>query len=593
MESDIAERLLEWYNGKIEEKNMEFTEKMKEDILAKARAYVGAEKDRVFREEVENAIEMEDWEGLYDRFYTSLAFGTAGMRGVIGGGTNRINTFMVCKVTQGLSGYLRENCADPSCVIAYDSRLFSSEFAHSAARVLAANGVRVYLYDSLRPVPMLSFATRYLKASAGIVITASHNPSKYNGYKVYWSHGGQVTPPHDIGIAKLANAVSPEDIREVTEEEARKSGLLTSVPEDVDKAYYAMVMASLRRAGLIRRSSVKVAYTPLHGSGNIPVRHMLSELGISVSVVAEQELPDGSFPTVKLPNPESAEAMTKVISLAKEIGADIVLGTDPDADRLGIAIPEGPDKKSYKLLTGNQIATLLIDYLMLTYKEQGGKEIPFVAKSLVTTDIVRKIAESNGGECKDVLTGFKYIAEEIDRIDRGDNPGRRFLFGCEESYGFLTVSQVHDKDAVSSSVAAVEMMCYWESQGKTLIQRLDEIYAEHGYSTEVVFSAEYDGAEGKAKMASIMADLRSKGKGAAIAGRTIAAKEDLMGENTGFPKSDVLIFRFESGEKLVVRPSGTEPKIKYYLFLTEGEGGRKALEAAAPSIKAEFQQALL
>ncbi len=572
---------------------MDFTAKMKEEILEKARFYVNAETDSIFREEVENAISMEDWDNLYDRFYTSLAFGTAGMRGVIGGGTNRINTFMVRKVTQGLSEYLKENASDPSCVIAYDSRLFSPEFAKSAALVLAANGIRVYLYDSLRPVPMLSFATRYLKASAGIVVTASHNPSKYNGYKVYWSHGGQVTPPHDIGIARLANAVMPDGIRDIAEAEARASGILTSVPENVDKAYYDMVLASLRRIDLIRASSVKVAYTPLHGSGNHPVRHILSELGMPVSVVKEQEEPDGRFPTVKLPNPESAEAMSKVITLAKEIGADIVLGTDPDADRLGIAIPVDAGKKAYTLLTGNQIATLLSDYLLLTYKEQGGKDIPFVAKSLVTTDIVRKITEANGGECKDVLTGFKYIAEEIDRIDRGENPGRRFLFGCEESYGFLTVSSVHDKDAVSSSVAAVEMMCYWASKGKTLTQRLDEIYAEHGYSTEAVFSADYEGAEGKAKMVSIMASFREKKPGDKIVGRTISSFEDLMGENTGFPKSDVLIFRFESGEKLVVRPSGTEPKIKYYLFLTEGKEGRKALESSVGAIKDEFKAELL
>ena len=398
----------------------------------------------------------------------------------------------------------------------------------------------------------------------------------------------KVIPPNS-----LVMGVPGKVVRELTEEEARESGLLTSVPDAVDNAYYSMVMESLRRVDLIKESTVKVAYTPLHGSGNVPVRHMLSELGLSVAVVAEQELPDGKFPTVKLPNPESADAMSKVIALGIKTGADIVLGTDPDADRLGIAIPEDEKKTSYKLLTGNQIATLLVDYLLLTYKEQGGKEIPFVAKSLVTTDIVRRITEANGGECKDVLTGFKYIAEEIDRIDRGENPGRRFLFGCEESYGFLTVSHVHDKDAVSSSVAAVEMMCYWASKGKTLIQRLDEIYAEYGYSTEVVFSAEYDGAEGKAKMASIMAGLRAKNTGDDIVGRKIATKEDLLGENTGFPKADVLIFRFESGEKLVVRPSGTEPKIKYYLFLTEGKDGRAALEKAAPEIKEEFQKELL
>ena len=571
---------------------MEFTDKMKEEVLAQAREYIEAETDPVFREEVENAIGMGDWEGLYDRFYTSLAFGTAGMRGVIGGGTNRINTYMVRKVTQGLSGYLLANTASPSVVIAYDSRLFSSSFASSAACVLAANGIRVYLYDTLHPVPMLSFAVRHLKASAGIVVTASHNPSKYNGYKVYWSHGGQVTPPHDIGIADLANKVTAADIKDMREDEARASGLLSSVPDEVDNAYYSMVLASLRRPGLIRTEKITVAYTPLHGSGNIPVRHMLSELGIRCEIVKEQEMPDGRFPTVKLPNPESAEAMSLAIKLAKDIGADIVLGTDPDADRLGIAIPTDPSKKDYLLLTGNQIATLFADYLIHTAKEMNREGIPFIAKSLVTTDLIRRIAEKNGGECKDVLTGFKYIAEQIENIENGKNPGRYFLFGCEESYGFLTVTSVHDKDAVSSSVAAVEMMCYYASIGKTLQQRLDEIYAEYGYSTEVVFSNEYDGAEGKEKMKSIMSGLRKLGKGDMIAGRKIASSEDLLGENTGFPKSDVIIIRFESGEKLVVRPSGTEPKIKYYLFLTEGEGGRKALEESAGKIKEEFQKAL-
>ncbi len=571
---------------------MEFTDKMKEEVLAQAREYIEAETDPVFRDEVENAIGMGDWEGLYDRFYTSLAFGTAGMRGVIGGGTNRINTYMVRKVTQGLSEYLLANVSSPSVVIAYDSRLFSSSFASSAACVLAANGIRVYLYDTLHPVPMLSFAVRHLKASAGIVVTASHNPSKYNGYKVYWGHGGQVTPPHDIGIADLANKVTAAAIKDMEEDEARASGLLSSVPDEVDNAYYSMVLGSLRRPDLIRTEKITVAYTPLHGSGNVPVRHMLSELGIKCEVVKEQEMPDGRFPTVKLPNPESAEAMSSVIELAKNTGADIVLGTDPDADRLGIAIPKDPSKKDYLLLTGNQIATLFADYLLHTAKEMKREGIPFIAKSLVTTDLIRKIAEKNGGECKDVLTGFKYIAEQIENIESGKNPGRYFLFGCEESYGFLTVTSVHDKDAVSSSVAAVEMMCYYASIGKTLQQRLDEIYAEYGYSTEVVFSNEYDGAEGKEKMKSIMAGLRKLGNGDGIAGRRIVSKEDLLGENTGFPKSDVIIFRFESGEKLVVRPSGTEPKIKYYLFLTEGEGGRKALEASVGKIKEEFQKAL-
>jgi len=563
------------------------------EILDKARAYIDAETNEIFRGEVEKAIEMEDWQNLNDRFYTSLAFGTAGMRGVIGGGTNRMNTFMVRKVSQGLAEYLKGE-KKPSVVIAYDSRLFSADFAKSAALTLAANGIKVYLYSELHPVPMLSFALRYLKATAGIVVTASHNPSKYNGYKVYWSDGGQVTPPHDIEIANKANSVKSEDIKSISEEEARKDGLLMDVPANVDKAYYEMALRSLRRPSLVQNSPITVAYTPLHGSGNVPVRHLLGTLGIRCEVVKDQELPDGSFPTVKLPNPESKEAMTKVIELAKEVKADIVLGTDPDADRLGIAIPTNSDKTEYQLLTGNQIATLLVDYLLTTAlesnKHPGLK--PLVVKSLVTTDLVKKIAEKNSAECKDVLTGFKYIAEKIEEIATGVNDKDYFLFGCEESYGFLTVPDVRDKDAVSSSLAAVEMMCYYASKGITLQQRLDAIYEIYGYSTEVVFSRDYEGEEGKARMKSIMADLRAKKAGDMLVSRKLSSVEDLLNDGTGFPKADVLIFRFESGEKLVVRPSGTEPKIKYYVFLSSGKDGRKALEDKLDKIVEEFKNQL-
>ncbi len=572
---------------------MDISSKMKNEVLAAARNYINYETNPIFRDEVEKAIEMEDWEGLYDRFYTSLSFGTAGMRGLIGGGTNRINSFMVRKVSQGLADYLREAVDKPSCVIAYDSRLFSSDFALSAAKVLAANGVKVHLYDVLHPVPMLSFALRYLKATAGIVVTASHNPSKYNGYKVYWSDGGQVTPPHDIGIAARANAVTGDQIKDMDEEEARKRGLLVSVSADVDEAYYHMVLSSLRRPAIVQNSPITVAYTPLHGSGNIPVRHMLQELGIKCEVVTEQEMPDGNFPTVKLPNPESHEAMERVIELAKRIKADIVLGTDPDADRLGLAIPTNSEKTDYLLLTGNQIATLLVDYLLNTAIEQNkheGKK-PLVVKSLVTTDIVKKITEKKGGECKDVLTGFKYIAEQIQAIADGRNKDDYFLFGCEESYGFLTVPEVRDKDAVSSAVAAVEMMCYYATKGISLQQRLDAIYATYGYSTECVFARDYEGAEGKEKMKNIMASFRALKAGDTLVGRTIESVTDLLGENTGFPKSDVIIIRYTSGEKLVVRPSGTEPKIKYYIFLQEGDGGRKALEDNLGAIVDEFKSA--
>lgn len=572
---------------------MVLTDEMKKEVVEKAKVYLDSEKNEVFRAEVADALKNEDYESLYDRFYTALAFGTAGMRGVIGGGTNRINTFMVRKVTQGLAEYCLSVGPDSTVVIAYDSRHYSPEFAKAAALVLSANKVKTYLYDTLHPVPMLSFAVRNMKATAGIVITASHNPAKYNGYKVYWSDGGQVTPPHDIEIAKLANAVTADRIKDISEEEARKSGYLESVPASVDEAYYDMVISSLRRPELVKGSPITVAYTPLHGSGNVPVRHMLSKLGIRCCVVKEQEEPNGAFPTVKLPNPESHEAMSKVIELAKEVKADIVLGTDPDADRMGLAIPTTPDKTDYLLLTGNQIATLLADYLITTSNEMGlGSKKPLIVKSLVTTDLVEKIAKSNGGDCKDVLTGFKYIAEQMDKIDKGVNKDNFFLFGCEESYGFLTVNDVHDKDAVSSAVAAVEMMCHYASKGITLQQRLDSIYAHYGYYTELVFSRDYEGAAGKEQMKQIMSDMRKLKAGDTFVNRTIEKVEDLLGENTGFPKADVIIIRFTSGEKLVVRPSGTEPKIKYYIFLLEGKGGRSELEANRDKILEEFKSAL-
>lgn len=572
---------------------MELTREMIEEILDKARSYVKSEKEEYFRSQVEQMISSEDYDSLYDAFYTSLAFGTAGMRGVIGGGTNRINTFMVRKVTQGLADYCNSYSDSPSVVIAYDSRNWSKEFALSAALVLSANGVRTYLYDTLHPVPMLSFALRHLGTTAGIVITASHNPSKYNGYKVYWSDGGQVTPPHDIEIAKLANAVSASDIKDIDEAEARKSGILSGVPDSVDEAYYSMVISSLRRPQVVKGSPITVAYTPLHGSGNVPVREMLSRLGIRTEVVKEQELPDGNFPTVRLPNPESAEAMTKVIELAKAVKADIVLGTDPDADRMGLAIPTDSGKTDYLLLTGNQIASLLADYLLCTNREQGGRDRkPLVIKSLVTTDLVRKIAKENGADCKDVLTGFKYIAREMNAIDQGENKDNFFLFGCEESYGFLTVNEVHDKDAVSSAVAAVEMMCYYASKGITLQQRLDSIYAHYGYYTELVFSRDYEGAEGKAEMQRIMKNLRTLKAGSSFVNRTIESVEDLLADGTGFDRADVVIIRFTSGEKLVVRPSGTEPKIKYYIFLVEGRDGRSALEEKKGDILEEFKACL-
>ncbi len=538
-------------------------------LRSKAEAYLQAEDQQVFREAVEQELASGNWDALYDRFYTSLSFGTAGMRGVIGGGTNRINTYMIRKVTQGLSEYLCETSTNPSVVIAYDSRNYSDLFANEAALVLAANGVSVFLYPVLHPVPMLSFAVRYLQTTAGIVITASHNPAQYNGYKVYWKDGGQVTPPHDFGIAERANAVKAKDIKKISAENARSKGLLVPVPEKVDQAYFHMALHNLRRPALVQDNPITVVYTPLHGSGNLPLQHLLSQVGIKCVVVEEQKEPDGNFPTVPLPNPEHPEAMKMALELAEQEKADIVLGTDPDADRLGIAIPLSEKKDAYHLLSGNQIATLLADYLMEADGKKQIKKTPLVVKSLVTTDLVKRIVQSQGGRCKDVLTGFKYIAEEIASLEGTKGEHEYFLFGCEESYGYLTLPQVRDKDAISSALMSVEMMCHWSSKGLTLQDRLDQIYEKWGFSTEAVFAKDYEGASGKKKMAQIMAGLRELSVGDELAGHKIISKQDLLdGKQTEFPPSDVLILFLEGGDKIVVRPSGTEPKIKYYFFFT-------------------------
>ncbi|HOQ95338.1 MAG TPA: phospho-sugar mutase, partial [Sphaerochaeta sp.] len=479
------------------------------DLRSKAEAYLAAEQNDVFKAEVEAELAAQDWEALFDRFYTSLAFGTAGMRGIIGGGTNRMNSYMVSKVTQGLADYLNTASENPSVVISYDSRNYSDLFAMQAALVLAANGVSVFLYSTLHPVPMLSFAVRYLQTTAGIVITASHNPAAYNGYKVYWRDGGQVTPPHDFSIAERANGVKAKDIKVISEESARSKGLLVPVPDKVDEAYYHSALLTLRRPSLVQDSPITVVYTPLHGSGNVPVQHLMHKLGITTHVVAEQQEPDGNFPTVPLPNPEHPGAMQLALNLAREVKADIVLGTDPDADRLGIAIPTDGEKRDYMLLTGNQIAVLLVDYLITADAEKQQEKRPLVVKSLVTTDLVAKITERNGGRCKDVLTGFKYIAEQMAELEGPKGESEYFLFGCEESFGYLAMPSVRDKDAISSALVAVEMMSWWAKHGMSLQDRLNQIYREYGYHTELVISEEYEGARGKEQMAKIMANLRA------------------------------------------------------------------------------------
>ncbi|AEC02239.1 phospho-sugar mutase [Parasphaerochaeta coccoides] len=557
------------------------------ELKKKAENYRDAEKHPVFRKEVDDLLAAQSWDELHERFYTTLSFGTAGIRGIIGGGTNRINPLVVRTVSAALGRYMVSMTAPdadpPSIVIAYDSRRYSDLFAREAALTLAASGVHVYLFDTLHPVPLLSFAVRHLGALAGVVITASHNPAAYNGYKVYWSDGAQVTPPHDKAIAEIITQVDVLDIPDMEETEARASGRLESVPASVDNAYYEAVLASIRRPDAVRDIPVTVVYSPLHGSGNIPVRNLLERLGVTTIVVPEQEKPDGAFPTVALPNPESAKAMEMALKLGKERKADIILGTDPDADRLGIAVPVSPDKSRYELLNGNQIAILLFDYLAgcysalakgrddvpSAYPPGSGRKTPVLVKSIVTTDVVRRIAEDQGIVCREVLTGFKYVAEELAVLEGSAGDARFFLFGAEESYGYLTVPFVRDKDAVSTAVVAVEMLCAHARRGISLYERLHEIYREYGFSFEAVVSNDYAGSAGKQKMQEIMEKFRGKTPGDVLLGSTIQEIVDYAsGAVQGLPKADVLVFYLSGGVKLVVRPSGTEPKIKYYLFHT-------------------------
>ena len=572
-----------------------------EHIRRLAEAYIASETETWFREDVEKAIGSGDHDGLNDRFYTELEFGTAGLRGVIGGGLNRMNPYIVRRVTQGLADYLKDIQSTSATgqtarvVIAYDSRNFSDVFARTAAEVLCGNGIQVELFSTLHPVPLLSFTVRDRRATAGIVITASHNPAEYNGYKVYWSDGAQVTPPHDIGIAdRVLRVKDATSIREMSLSDALASGSARMLTEDTDERYYSMVLSHLHNKALFpafqtkeeaSAAPCKVVYTPLHGSGNVPVQTLMKRLGVDFFVVPEQEAPDGAFPTVKMPNPEDPEAMTLAVRLGRSVHADIVLGTDPDSDRLGIAVPSDHSKNTFTLLNGNQIAALLCDYLLTVTAKADGKVASgsVCVKSLVTTDLMRYIATSRGAICEDVLTGFKYIAEVIERSTKD---GQRFLFGAEESYGYLALEEVRDKDAVSTALFAVEMMLYHASQGRSILDRLEELWVEHGYFEEKVISTSYKGESGRIAMQEIMRGYREDPP-ATIAGLSVIEHLDLLpGGVMGLPSSNVIIFRLEGGSKVIVRPSGTEPKIKFYMFARAKEATlEKSKEQSAEIIR--------
>jgi len=529
----------------------------------------------IINEEIKDELKnIKDEKEIEDRFYKDLDFGTGGLRGIIGAGSNRMNIYTVSKATQGFANYLNESFENPSVAVAYDSRNMSKEFATAAALTLCANGVKVFLYESLRPTPVLSFAVRHLNCKGGIVVTASHNPKQYNGYKVYDEFGGQVTDEKANKIISLVNEVKDFSmIKNMSEEEALNKGLLVYIGEDVDKAYIDEVKNLTIRKELVKEKAkdLKIIYTPIHGSGNIPVRRVLSELGYSnVKVVKEQEEPNGNFPTAPYPNPEMPQVFELALEMAKQESPDIIFGTDPDCDRIGVVVKESNGE--FKVLTGNQTGLLLTHYVLSALKETNSlPENGVVIKTIVTTEGARKIAEDFGIELMDVLTGFKYIGEKIREFrESGD---KKYLFGFEESYGYLAGEFVRDKDAVIASMLIAEMTLYYKEQGMSLYEALIKLYEKYGFYKETLISIELEGKEGQEKIASCIDALRNSPI-ESVEGVKISTKLDYklsLEESNGvkseikLPKSNVLKYILEDGSSFVVRPSGTEPKMKIYL----------------------------
>lgn len=515
-----------------------------------------------------------DEEAILDRFYKNLEFGTAGLRGVIGAGTNRMNVYTVNQATQGLADYLNENFENPSVAIAFDSRIKSDVFAKEAACVLAANGIKVYIYPELVPTPMLSFAVRRLGCSSGIIITASHNPSKYNGYKCYDPNGYQMT---DEAAAKTYGYIQKIDmfsgVKTMSFDDALAEDLIDYIEDWLMDEFYENVLSASVNPDVFKKVDLKVIYTPLNGTGNKPVRKVLKMAGVKdVTVVKEQEKPDGNFPTCPFPNPEIRQAFECAIKTAEGTGADLLLATDPDCDRVGIAVRDGDE---YVLMTGNEVGAMLSEYLLSSLKEQGKlPENPIVVKTIVTTPLVETIAASYGAETADLLTGFKYIGELVTNLEKKDETDR-FIVGMEESYGYLRGAHARDKDAVVASLLICEMASYYKLKGISLKQFMDGIYEKYGMYLNTVLNFSFEGATGMQKMADMMNDLRAnppkKIAGAPVVKASdykLSVTKDLVtGEKTEIklPKSNVLSFILPDNSKVIVRPSGTEPKIKVYI----------------------------
>lgn len=536
---------------------------------------------------------------LYERFYKELEFGTGGLRGIIGAGTNRMNVHTVCKATQGLADYLVQNFEESSVAISFDSRIKSDEFAKAAAQVLAGNGIKVYLYRELMPTPALSFAVRELNCRAGIMVTASHNPSKYNGYKAYGPDGCQMNLEMSEYVLSLINKVDIFDgVKRADFGKALADGVIEYISDEVIDKYYDCVVAQQINPDVLKKANLHLVYTPLNGTGNKPVREVLKRLGVTnIDIVSEQELPDGNFTTCPYPNPEIREALQKGLELCEKVGCELLLATDPDCDRVGIAVK---NNGKYELLTGNQVGALLLDYIAKNRIKNGTMpKNPIAVKTIVTTPLICAICEEYGIKLVDVLTGFKFIGEQILMLEeKGEE--NRYIFGFEESYGYLSGTYVRDKDAVNASALICEMAAAYKLEGKNLCEVLDSLYKKHGRYLDSQDNVVFEGASGMKKMADIMADLRDNPP-SVIAGLRVLTFTDIQnrvsldcvtGERTPveLPRSNVLCFYLENNASVIVRPSGTEPKIKiYYCAKAEDvDAAQKLRERMAEDIKSRF-----
>ena len=541
---------------------------------------------KLYNEWLENAVEDADLiaelesikdneEEIHERFYKSLTFGTAGLRGVLGAGTNRMNIYVVRQATQGLANYILQKYGKGAVAISHDSRIKADLFMLEAARVLAGNGIKVYITSELQPTPVLSYLVRYFKCQAGIMVTASHNPAKYNGYKAYGEDGCQMT---DVAAGIVYDEICKldmfKDVKVADFDEALKSGLIEYVCENVYDTYLEKVMEQQVNPGICKGADLKVVYTPLNGAGNKLVRKVLNKIGVEeITVVPEQELPDGNFTTCPYPNPEIKEALQKGIELCEKVQPDLLLATDPDADRVGIAVKDYDG--SYRLISGNEDGIMLTDYILSSRKANGTlPEKPVLVKTIVTTKLINKLCEKYGCELKNVLTGFKYIGEIILNLEKTGEENR-YVFGFEESYGYLAGTYVRDKDAVVASMLVCEMAAFFKKQGKSLAQVIDSLYEEFGYYLNHTSAFEFEGAAGMEKMNNIMAEIREN-LPTEIDGRKVVKVSDYLlkyeldtatGTKTAIdlPTSNVISFALEGDNEVIIRPSGTEPKIKTYI----------------------------